>query len=49
MKVPSKLSELLFAIFMILFGITFFTGFPLANLILGVLAIAVGVLKFLGK
>ena len=42
MKVPSKLSELLFAIFMILFGITFFTGFAYSDLILGVLALAHG-------
>lgn len=49
MKVPSKLSELLFAIFMILFGITFFTGFPFDSFVLGVLAIAIGVIKFLGK
>jgi hypothetical protein len=49
MKVPSVLSELLFAIFMLLFGITFFVDFPFSGFILGILAIAVGVLKFLGK
>jgi hypothetical protein len=49
MKIPSTLSELLFAIFMIVFGITFFVAIPFSEIILGVLAIAVGVLKFLGR
>jgi hypothetical protein len=34
---------------MILLGIYFLTGFPLSNIVLGVLALAIGVLKFLGK
>jgi hypothetical protein len=49
MKVPKVLSELLFAIFMIVFGLTFFIAIPYDTFILGVLALAVGVLKFLGK
>ena len=49
MRVPSVLSELLFAIFILLFGITFFVDFPFSGFVLGVLAIAVGVLKFLGR
>jgi hypothetical protein len=49
MKVPKKLSELLFAIFMILLGIEYLAGFPLSGPILGMLAIVIGVLKFMGK
>lgn len=49
MKAPSKLSELLFAIFMILYGIAAFASFPLSGTILGILALAVGILKFMGR
>jgi hypothetical protein len=49
MKVPKKLSELLFAIFMILLGIEYLAGFGFSGVILGVLAIVIGVLKFMGK
>jgi len=49
MKVPKVLSELLFAIFMIVFGLTFFLAVPFSDVILGILALVVGVLKFLGK
>jgi uncharacterized membrane protein HdeD (DUF308 family) len=50
MKVPKVLSNLLFAIFMIIFGLTFFgITFTYIDVILGILAIVVGVLKFLGR
>ena len=49
MKVPKMLSELLFAIFMIVFGLTFFITVPFSDVVLGVLALAVGILKFIGK
>lgn len=49
MKVPSVLSELLFAIFMIVLGIASFVAIPSSEVILGVLALATGILKFLGK
>lgn len=49
MKVPKLLSELLFAIFMLLFGISYFVDFPFAGLLLALLAVVIGVLKFLGK
>ncbi len=49
MKVPKALSALLFAIFMLVYGIGHFVDIPSADLILAVLAIAVGVLKFMGK
>ncbi|MEN8241220.1 MAG: hypothetical protein ABFS17_04825 [Chloroflexota bacterium] len=49
MKVPKVLSELLFAIFILLFGINYFVALPFATFIFGILAIAIGVLKFLGK
>lgn len=50
MKVPKKLSDLLFAIFIILFGLTKFgLGSSIMNLIIGGLAVVIGVLKFLGK
>ena len=49
MKVPKALSDLLFAIFMIVFGLTFFISIPYKDPILGVLALAVGILKFIGK
>jgi hypothetical protein len=49
MKVPKVLSELLFAIFMIVFGLTFFITIPFSDMIIGILAIVVGVLKFIGK
>ena len=49
MKVPKALSELLFAIFMIVFGLTYFISIPFSEPILGILALAVGILKFLGR
>lgn len=49
MKAPKMLSELLFAIFMIVFGLTFFIAIPYSEPILGILALAVGILKFLGR
>jgi hypothetical protein len=49
MKVPKVLSELLFAIFMIVFGLTFFITVPFSDVVLGILALAVGILKFIGK
>ena len=49
MKVPKKLSELLFAIFMLLYGLVVFVSIPLSGTILGILALVIGVLKFLGK
>ena len=50
MKVPKKLSDLLFAIFIILFGLTYFgLSFSILGYIIGGLAVVIGVLKFLGK
>ena len=49
MKVPKVLSELLFAIFLLVFGLNFFFAFPFYDLVAPILALAVGVLKFLGK
>lgn len=49
MKAPQVLSELLFAVFLLLFGVSYFIEFPFAGLLLALLALAVGVLKFLGK
>lgn len=49
MKVPKALSDLLFAIFMIVFGLTYFITVPYSGPILGILALAVGILKFLGR
>jgi hypothetical protein len=49
MSVPKALSELLFAIFMIVFGLTYFISIPYSAPILGILALAVGILKFLGR
>jgi len=49
MKIPKVLSDLLFAIFMIVFGLVFFITIPYSDVILGILAIVVGVLKFLGR
>jgi len=49
MKVPKALSELLFAIFMIVFGLAIFIAIPFSDTILGILALAVGILKFLGR
>jgi hypothetical protein len=49
MKFPKALSDLLFAIFMIVYGLDIFISIPYDKPILGVLALAVGVLKFIGK
>jgi hypothetical protein len=49
MRAPNVLSDLLFAIFMIVFGLTYFISIPYSAPILGILALAVGILKFLGR
>jgi hypothetical protein len=49
MKIPKVLSDILFAIFMILFGIHFLIGIGALDFTIGVLAIIIGVLKFVGR
>lgn len=49
MKAPSLLSELLFAIFLIVYGIATFWSFPASSTVLGILALAAGILKILGR
>lgn len=49
MNPPKVLSELLIAIFFLLYGIFVFVPVSFGGVILGILALAIGILKFIGR